>query len=114
VCIDTQRKPLEPPQGLQPQEEEIFRELVASCDPRHFRKADIPMLVSYCTATHLARCYASDIGDDPTALKAWTECTKLQISLATKLRLTPSSRLDRKTVGREEQPLGKRPWDPRQ
>jgi hypothetical protein len=80
VCLDTRRRPLECPPGLEPQEAAIFREVVASCDPQHFRRADLPLLISYCTATHLARCYASDIGSDATALKAWIEATKLQIS----------------------------------
>jgi phage terminase small subunit len=112
ICIDTRRKPIDCPAGLPREVEEIFEQTVASCAPQHFREADVPLLVSYCTATHLTRRYASSIREDATALKAWTECTKLQISLATKLRLTPSSRLDRKTVGREEPPM-KRPWDPR-
>jgi hypothetical protein len=116
TCIDVARKPVSTPSGLDPAVRKIFVEVVASCDPQHFRQADVPLLISYATATNLARCYASNIGEDATALKAWTECTKLQISLATKLRLTPSSRTDPKTVGREQDfssRVGLRPWDPR-
>jgi hypothetical protein len=113
TIIDVRQKPVETPAGLQPKVRKIFEQAVASCDAQHFRSGDVPLLVSYATATHLASVYAGLIGENDAALKSWTECTKLQISLATKLRLTPSSRLDRKTVGREEEPLLARPWDPR-
>jgi phage terminase small subunit len=111
VCIDVARQPIETPSGLAPEVRKIFRETVASCDAQHFRKADIPLLVSYATATNLARCYASKLGVDATALRAWTEATKLQLSLARALRLTPSSRTDPKTIGRQQESSG-RPWDP--
>jgi hypothetical protein len=111
--VDVNRKPVETPAGLQPEVRKIFREVVASSDPRHFRRGDIPMLVAYSTATHLASVYAGRIGESDAALKSWTECTKLQISLATKLRLTPSSRADPKTIGRQQEPFSGRPWDPR-
>jgi len=115
VSVASARKPIEPPKGLKPQEEAIFTEVVASCSPDHFRKSDIPMLTAFATATHLARFFAGKIGESPDALKAWSEATRLQISLSTKLRLTPSTRLDPKTVHRHVPAgdLGRAPWEDR-
>jgi hypothetical protein len=113
TCIDVSRKPVDTPAGLQPEVRKIFQQVVANSDAQHFRAGDIPLLVSYCTATHLASVYAGRIGESDAALKWWVETTKLQISLATKLRLTPSSRTDPKTIGRQQEPFSGRPWDPR-
>jgi hypothetical protein len=113
VSLASARKPIEPPKGLKPQEEAIFIEVVASCSPDHFRKSDIPMLTAFATATHLSRSYAGRIGESDGALKAWESATRLQISLSTKLRLTPSTRLDPKTVHRHVplEDLGTPPWE---
>jgi hypothetical protein len=113
VSLASVRKPIEPPKGLKPQEEAIFVEVVAACSPDHFRKSDIPMLTAFATATHLSRFYATRIGESDGALKAWEAATRVQISLSTKLRLTPSTRLDPKTVHRHVPvgDMGKAPWE---
>ena len=112
ISIDVARKPVEPPPGLRPQEAAIFREVVASCDPTHFRKSDVPILAALCTATYLSRFYADQIGEDPTAFKDYVETTKLVITLSTKLRLTPQARISAKAVGRHEPPReGPAPWE---
>ena len=113
VSLASVRKAIEPPAELKPQEDKIFREVVASCSPDHFRNSDIPMLTAFGTATHLSRFYAGRVGDSDGALKAWEAATRLQISLSTKLRLTPSTRLDPKTVHRHLPvgDLGKAPWE---
>ena len=67
VSIDAARKPVEPPPELRAQEAAIFREVVASCNPTHFRKSDVPILAALCTATYLSRFYADQIGEDATA-----------------------------------------------
>jgi hypothetical protein len=111
VCIDTRRKPIDCPAGLLPSVEEIFKQTVASCAPQHFRPSNVPLLVNFSVAAHLTKFYSDLIGESPEAFRHWEAASKLMLSMATKLRLTPSSRLDRKTVGREEEPRGKRPWD---
>jgi phage terminase small subunit len=112
VPIDAARKPVEPPADLKPQEAAIFRDVVASCDPTHFRKSDVPILAALCTATYLSRFYAGQIGEDATAFKNYVETTKLVISLSTKLRLTPQARISAKAVGRQEPPRdGPAPWE---
>ena len=75
----------------------------------HFRKADI---TAFATATHLSRFYADQIGETETAFKNWEAAVRLQISLATKLRITPQSRYDPKTIARNEPSDGPAPWEP--
>jgi phage terminase small subunit len=111
VPIDGRRKPIDPPPELSAIEAAIFRELVGACDPTHFRVSDRPLLSALCTAIHLSRFYAGEIGEDPTAFKSYTEATKLVISLSTKLRLTPSSRITPRTAGRHEPRQGSAPWE---
>ena len=45
------------------------------------------------------------------AFKLWEAAARLQISLATKLRITPQSRSDPRTIGRHEPPRGTFPWE---
>ncbi|MGA8436530.1 MAG: hypothetical protein WB713_17460 [Methyloceanibacter sp.] len=109
IHLATARKPIEPPATLKAPEARIFREVVASCAVNHFRKADI---TAFATATHLSRFYADQIGETETAFKNWEAAVRLQISLATKLRITPQSRYDPKTIARNEPSDGPAPWEP--
>ena len=111
VPINSARKPIEPPTDLKEQEAAIFRQVVASCDANHFRSSDISILTAFATATHLSRYYASQIGEGEGAFKLWEAAARLQISLATKLRITPQSRSDPKTIGRHEPIEGPFPWE---
>ncbi len=109
IHLATAWKPIEPPATLKAPEARIFREVVASCAVNHFRKADI---TAFATATHLSRFYADQIGETETAFKNWEAAVRLQISLATKLRITPQSRYDPKTIARNEPSDGPAPWEP--
>ena len=111
VPIDSARKPIEPPPTLKAPEARIFREVVESCAVNHFRKADIPVLTAFATATHLSRFYAELIGESEGAFKNWEAAVRLQISLATKLRITPQSRYDPKTIARHQPHDGPAPWE---
>jgi hypothetical protein len=74
-------------------------------------------LVAFATTTHLARFYSDLIGESEGAFKAYIEATRLQMSLATKLRLTPQSRTDPKTIGRHASPMERDwrlPWESQQ
>jgi hypothetical protein len=93
------------PPGLTVKERVEFERLVNAADPNHFRKGDIPLLVSLAQATLLAR----KLGRDPNKVAEWEKATRVQMSLATKLRMTPQARFDRKTVG-SMQPGGIAPW----
>ncbi len=95
------------PASLTTAERAMFAEMTASCSAEHFRRSDIPLMISYIEATLLAR-YAAR---DPERIAIWEKAIKLQCSLATRLRLTPSARSDPKTVARREVPEGPFPWD---
>ena len=71
-------------------------ELIASISTRAFVASDVPLLVSFVQATLLSRKTAGD----PKQFDTWREAVKVQAVLATKLRLAPQSRLDRKVAGR--------------
>jgi phage terminase small subunit len=111
VSLASARRPIEPPADLKRQEAEIFREVVAACAANHFRKSDIPILTAFATATHLSRYYAERIGETEGAFKNWEAAARMQVSLATKLRITPQSRYDPKTIARREPHDGPAPWE---
>jgi hypothetical protein len=117
--IDVQAQRLKPPAYLKKEDRVIFEHVVNHSAPRHFKQNEAPLLALYCTSIHLARFYANaigDEGDDGRNHKNWTENARLSASLATKMRLTPSSRYDARQADRysnvpsDDAP---RPWDRR-
>jgi hypothetical protein len=101
--IEAQRPPLDPPQGLTKSERRLFVEIAASAE--HLRPSDAPLLASYVQATLASRRSARD----PSKADLWEKSVRLQAMLGTKLRLTPQSRTDAKTVGRHQY-QGPPPW----
>jgi hypothetical protein len=91
---------LTPPQYLTDQERTLFVELLASCPPKQFVLSDVPLLASYVQATLLARGAVKEAAQDPRSLAVWEKATRMQATLATRLRLSPQSRVDPKVVGR--------------
>jgi hypothetical protein len=99
---------LEPPASLTESERVLFRQVVSACAPRHFVETDGPLLVSYVQATLMAHATARD----PGAVEAWAKAVRMQMALATKLRLSPQARTDPKTTGRQPPPrIGRAPWE---
>ncbi|MBR1170712.1 hypothetical protein [Bradyrhizobium liaoningense] len=94
--------PLVAPSSLTASERTLFKDIVSACDPRHFAKGDAQLLVSYVQVTLAVRKLAAVANRKPApgAFVSLERMTRLQASLATKLRLSPQSRLDRKTAGR--------------
>jgi hypothetical protein len=93
-------------------EAEIFRSIVDSCAPDHFRKSELPLLCSYCTAVNLSRWYAHEVNEgDGNYRRHWLDATKLVALLASRLRLAPSTRLDKGKVEREVVGDAPRPWE---
>jgi hypothetical protein len=93
---------LRPPPDLTKPEQALFTELVASNPPTHFVQSDLPLLISYVQASLMARQAFRDMAQDmPGAMSSWTQATKMQATLSTRLRLTPHSRLDAKRAARE-------------
>jgi hypothetical protein len=84
---------LQPPASLRKDERAIFALVVAGCDPRHFSESDVPLMVSYVQAAALA--HRAVRSPDKTI---WEKAVRLQMALATKLRIAPSTRMDRKVA----------------
>lgn len=94
--------PLVAPSSLTAAERALFNEIVNACDPRHFARGDVQLLVSLVQITLAVRKLAAVANRKPApgAFVSLERMARLQASLATKLRLSPQSRLDRKTAGR--------------
>jgi hypothetical protein len=99
---------LVPPAFLSAEEAALFAEVVAACDACHFRKSDESLLVAFVQATLMSR----EAAHDPSNIMVWEKATRMQATLATRLRLAPQSRIDPKTLGRRsEPPRGPMPWE---
>jgi len=96
------------PEILTESEAKIFTEVVGSADPRHFTKDDLPILIAFARAT--ARADVLCVKDEDMPL--WLSVTRVQMSLAMKLRLTPSTRMRDKRNAAPLAPLP-RPWETR-
>jgi hypothetical protein len=102
-----QRPRLIPPETLTNPERELFLATVNACSPEHFRGSDMPLLVAYVQATVLAQSAAGD----PDKFAMWERAVKTLAMLASRLRLSPQSRVDPKSIGRMVPPSpGKEPW----
>lgn len=65
---------------------------------------------AYCTAVNLSRWYAHEINEGDYR-RHWLDATKLVALLASRLRLAPSTRLDKGKVEREVVGDAPRPWE---
>ena len=110
--INADERRLEPPPYLDKAGRSLFLEIVAACAPNHFLPSDLPLLTSYVQATLLSRHAAKDASSDSGALTTWEKATRMQATLATRLRLAPQARMDPKSVTRNApKPWLRRPWD---
>src|SRR6516225_2566738 len=85
--VDGSPPPLDPPANLNDEERSLFLELVGSISTRHFVPSDRPLLTSFVQSTVLARHAIKTAATDPAALTVWEKSTRLQATLATRLRL---------------------------
>jgi len=121
---DLQRLP-EPPAYLTPEQEDIWRLVVASRGGDLIAPESFPVLVEYCRAVTSANHVASQLDAfdpswvaDDEGLKRWDKLLAMQdrlagkvASLAGKLRLTPSSRVQAISAGRHADKGAKlKPW----
>ena len=105
---------LEPPATLSPAERQLFVDLVAACDRKHFRTSDGPLLNSYVRAIDLEARAAKALADDPCDkqwLSVWEKSVRAMTALSMRLRLSPQSRLPDRAVARQKVPIGPRPWE---
>jgi hypothetical protein len=108
----------EPPAEFDPQEAEIWRLTVSGMKPDWFGPEVQPLLRCYCTQAATAEFLAkalrtTDMGDKSYGrlLALHRGATKIMVSLATKLRITPQSNRMSSRDGRD--PSGGRPklWE---
>jgi hypothetical protein len=85
----------------------LFDELVNACSARHFVESDLSLLSRFVTATIIAR----DTAHDPNKIAMWERAVRMQATLVTRLRLSPQSRADPKTVGRHSERTRPLPWE---
>jgi phage terminase small subunit len=105
---------LRPPAGLSRAARVVFTELVNAVDGKHFSRADMPLLIEYCTACAMARTAAKHLeADGPVVdgrVNQWLVVQEKQIramtALAMRLRLSPQSRIDARAAGRSSQRPG--------
>jgi len=91
---------LEPPAHLSKPERTLFAELIAVCPAAQFVPSDVPLLASYVQATLLARSAVKRAAGDSRALAVWEKASRVAAMLATRLRLSPHSRVDPKVITR--------------
>jgi hypothetical protein len=106
--VQLSERRITPPADLTGEARQVFVGVVASVAGDHFRPADVLLLAALSRAAVLEkRAYqaieACDV-DDPVGLSDWLKAHQKQCSLlatlATRLRLTPHSRMDARTTGK--------------
>jgi phage terminase small subunit len=111
---------LMPAGDLSPEQEKLWRRLIGSMPPGHFHPSDEPLLRSYVEVTErvqmaqaqLAKGVVNKRGKVSPWLKIYDGSVRLQASLASRLRLAPQARVDRRKAGaavRADAAAG--PWD---
>ena len=103
-----------PPAHLNAAEAAVFRDVVASADPRHFRHEDRELLGLYACHTVAARKLMKRKRRELEEDRELRALTALIISLSVKLRLGPKSRAPNNVRGALAgmRPPGPRPRDP--
>ena len=109
---------LRPPPTLSESERKIFIDLVAACAVDHFRQSDLPLLNGYCEAVDLAERAARELRKNPVLngkINPWIvvqeKSVRTIVALSLRLRLSPQSRIDPKTLARQLPHSGPQPWD---
>jgi phage terminase small subunit len=116
-AVDGLPRPLEPPSTLSQPEAQLFRDLIAACDRRHFRPSDLPLLCRYVEAAVLAEQAAKELREHGAVVdgkaSAWLVVQEKSVrtltALSLRLRLSPQARLSNRSVGRQK-PVGPHPW----
>ena len=116
VSVDGKPSRLAPPDHLGTDERRRFAELVANCEAGHFRPTDAALLCRYVESDALGERAARELRDGGPVLDGkaspWIviqeKAIRAQVSLSMRLRLSPQSRLDPKTVARSKASESKR------
>jgi len=119
TVLDHSRVRIQPPEGWPPDLKESWFELVNSLPADRFHASDRPLLGLYVRSLAQANAAFDQLEAlaDESATSPWLKAadisTKACATLAQKLRLSPSARMDRKTAApaAREDLTGARPWD---
>ena len=118
LAVDGKPSKLHPPASLSEAERTIFVDVVAATDPRHFRPSDLPLLVRYAEACALGDLAAQELrrgavidGKPSPWIVIQEKAVRAMVALSMRLRLSPQSRTDPKTTGRQQEQLGPKPWE---
>ncbi len=110
-------KRLQPPASLNAAERAVFENLIAATRPDHFIASDLPLLARYAEAIVLGDRAAVELRKSTIVngkVSPWVaiqeKATKSMIMLSMRLRLSPQSRHDPKTVGRKLPGDTRLPW----
>jgi len=101
-----ERDRLQPPRNLNAKEQQLFREVVASCPVEQFSAADVYLLSSFARITLLVDRAFVDLNkakpkERPSRVKMLDQLVKAQAQLSVKLRLSTSSRHDARKLARQ-------------
>ena len=110
IRVDGKPNRLTPPDHLGQDERRRFVELVANCDAGQFRPSDVPLLCRYVESDSLGERAARELRDGGPVLDGkaspWIviqeKSIRALVALSMRLRLSPQSRTDPKTVGRNK------------
>ena len=126
VIDDAATKLPSPPAYLTPEQEDVWRMVIASRGGDLIAPESFPVLIEYCRAVIAGNQIAAQLDSfdtswvaDDEGLKRWDKLLAMQdrsakivASLAAKLRLTPSSRVQAISAGRNANKGAKRkPWE---
>jgi hypothetical protein len=97
----------------------MFRRIVRAVDDDHFRTVDLPLLVQYAVACAQADEASERLAADGCVIdgkaSAWLQVQEKSMRsaavLATKLRVAPLSRMDRKTAGANTRSDSRPSWE---
>lgn len=112
VAIDTGHARLTPRDNAPAEVRQIFREIVASVKPEHFRPADGALVEQYAQAIALARKAYGELESTGPVIDGkaspWVvvleKAHRSSVALSARLRLCPQARTDPKTAGKPGKP----------
>jgi P27 family predicted phage terminase small subunit len=100
VPLDARTSRLRPPADLPDAERAVFLDIVGTCDAKHFRPSDLPLLTTYCSSTVVAAQAAEHLRNDGPVIAGrvspWVtvreKATREMVALSMRLRLSPQAR----------------------
>jgi phage terminase small subunit len=120
VRVDGRPNRLKPPASVSEPERETFVAIVTACDARPFRSSDIRLLYRYFEVIVLGEQASRQLrqggavvdGKPSPWITVQEKAVRAMVSLSMRLRLSPQSRADSKTIALQKSYRGRPPWMP--